>query len=440
MKIGLIGTFDVDNFGDCLFPELYQHLLEEHVPGAQISLYSPTAKTSDILSFDHVHALPAQLDQVAVFDEDALILIGGETIGVGHSAGTFNFSRTSLSAYLRLWAMPVLAQLDPDARPTFFGAHCVGALKKPTQINTQIADALSAAQHCAFRDAFSVSWIKTDEIAFSREIDPMFLIDHLRTAPQWHEIAQRYVPVDYQGSGYLVAQVTMGYGGDDLDNWCDAVAEVSRNTDQPVILLPICHFLDDEVYLAIAQTRLQARGVDCTLIGGRINVKDTAAIIGASAGYIGSSLHGAVTAVAFAKPLAVLGHSMDGKHAGSLQAVGITGAVTTTPAGLPACFASTAASDVKAARLRAQDAARSSFATLLAALETLHEIDPKQAQIAQKAAVSLHAWEMDQVRPFSKSEIKRQLLRALHRIPVLSKPYRAFRIKQKVARATRPLV
>ena len=63
------------------------------------------------------------------FDEDALILIGGETVGVGHSAGTFNFPRTTLSAYLRLWMMPVLAQLDPATRPRFFGAHCVGAIK-----------------------------------------------------------------------------------------------------------------------------------------------------------------------------------------------------------------------------------------------------------------------------------------------------------------------
>ena len=437
MKIGLIGTFDVDNFGDCLFPEMYQHLLTEHLPHTQISLYSPVAKRSDILSFDQVQALPSQLTQTTHFDEDALILIGGETIGVGHSAGTFNFPRTSLSAYLRLWMTPVLAQLDPKARPKVFAAHCVGALKMPAQINRQIADVLAAAGHCAFRDAFSVSWITHDQVRFPREIDPMFLIDHLQTLAQWAALAQRHVPAHYVDSGYIVAQLTLGYGGNDLDAWCEAIAQIAQRAGRPVVLLPICHFLDDEAYLALAYDRLHSLGVDCTLVKGRINVKDTAAIIGGSAGYIGSSLHGAVTAVAFAKPLAVLGHSMDGKHAGSLEAVGITGAVTTTPAGLPACFATTAASDLTAARMRAQTAARASFDKLLGALDSIAETDPVTAQKAQDAARALHQWETDQVPAFSKAEIKRVLLRLLHRMPAISKPYRALRIRQKMARAAR---
>lgn len=435
MKIGLIGTFDVDNFGDCLFPELYQHLLATHLPQAQVTLYSPVAQRSAILSFDEVRALPARIQQTAAFDEDALILIGGETIGIGHSAGTFNFPRTSLSAYLRLWMMPVLAQLDPNARPNFFGAHCVGALKMPAHINSQIADVLRAAQHCAFRDAYSVSWIKRGDVAFPREIDPMFLIDQLCPANVWAQLAATHVPQAYRDSGYLVAQVTMGYGGNDLDGWCDAVAAIAQSRGQPVVLLPICHFLEDEAYLRIAQHRLTARGVDCTLVPGRINVKDTAAVIGASSGYIGTSLHGAVTAVAFGKPLAVMGHSMDGKHAGSLQAVGIDGVVTTTPAGLPVCFATSVASDLGAARDAAQSAAKASFETLLQAMQSPREIDPTQAETAQKAAQALQAWEAAQVPPLSKAEIKRQLLRVLHRMPWLSQRYRAMRLKQKVARA-----
>jgi hypothetical protein len=179
-----------------------------------------------------------------------------------------------------------------------------------------------------------------------------------------------------------------------------------------------------------------ARDVRCALITGRINVKATAAIIGRSAGYIGSSLHGAVTAVAFAKPLAVLGHSMDGTHEGSLRPVGITGAVTTTPAGLVACFATTAARDLDAARQGAQDAARTSFQTLLNALDAPREIDPKHAQTAQKTAKSLCALEQQMMPAGSLQDIKRHLLRLLHRVPLLSKPYRAFRMQQKLRRAT----
>jgi hypothetical protein len=436
MKIGLIGTFDVENFGDCLFPELYQHQLSQHRPDAQISLYSPTAQCADILSFDQVNALPAQINDTG-FDEDALILIGGETVGLGHSAGTFNFPRDTLSAYLRLWMMPVLSQLDPDTRPKFFGAHCVGATKMPAAVNTQIATVLDAASHCAFRDAFSVSWIKTDDISFPREVDPMFLIDHLRDADQWQALAAAHLPDGFSDGAYIIAQMTMGYGGDDLDAWCDAVTEISRKTGHPVVLLPICHFLDDEAFLAQAEIRLKARGVQCALIAGRINVKHTAALIGRSAGYIGSSLHGAVTAIAFAKPLAVLGHSMDGKHEGSLRAVGITGAVTTTPEGLVGCFETTSARDLEMDRAHAQGAARTSFQTLLTALEAPQVLDPQQAEKTLMTANGLHRLEQDQMPRVSVKEIKRRALRLLHGVPMLSKSYRAFRMRQKLARATR---
>lgn len=436
MKIGLIGTFDVENFGDCLFPELYQHLLSQHRPDAVISLYSPAARCADILSFDHVNALPAQLHDTGVFDEDALILIGGETVGVGHSSGTFNFPRDSLSAYLRLWMMPVMAMLDPDTRPEFFGAHCVGAIKMPATTNAQVADVLAAANHCAFRDAFSVSWITSGDTAFAREIDPMFLIDHLTDAVGWQALAADHLPDGFADGAYIAAQISMGYGGNDLDAWCDAVAQIAQQTGHPVALLPICHFLEDEAFLAQAQTRLTQRGVRAALIAGRINVKHTAAIIGRSAGYIGSSLHGAVTAVAFAKPLAVLGHSMDGKHEGSLRAVGISGAVTTTSAGLVACFETTAGSDLPAARIQAQNAARASFDRLLMAMDAPRDIDPIQAEKAQNTAQALHELEQDMMPVASFQEIKRRLLRALHRVPVLSKPYRALRMRQKLRRAT----
>ena len=306
----------------------------------------------------------------------------------------------------------------------------------PAQINTQVADVLAGAVHCAFRDAFSVSWITAGQTRFPREIDPMFLIDHLCDAATWDKLAACHLPDGYGPEAYLVAQMTMGYGGDHLDAWCDAVAELSRQTGHPVVLLPICHFLDDEAFLAVAKTRLVARGIECTLIKGRINVKDTAALIGRSTGYIGSSLHGAVTAVAFAKPLAVLGHSMDGKHEGSLRAVGITGAVTTEPAGLVSCFATTAGSDRQAARIRAQDAARASFDRLLNALEADFIPDPAVVQLAQDTAQILHRNEMAAMPVVSKAEIKRLLLPLLHRVPVMSRPYRAFRMRQKLRRAT----
>ncbi len=436
MKIGLIGTFDVENFGDCLFPELYAHLLAVHHPNAEVTLYSPTPNSAKILSYDGVKALPAYVDQTDSFDEDVLLLIGGETVGVGHSAGTFNFPRTTLSAYLRLWMTPILAQLDKRSRPKFFGAHCVGAIKMNAEVNELVARALAAAKFCSFRDVFSSEWIKTDQIQFNREIDPMFQIDQLCDDCTWQGLAARNMPQQMQDNRYLVAQLSLGYGGNNLDAWCDAVARIHQKTSMPVILLPICHFLGDEKLLEVALQRLSSTVKDCHLVRGQINVKETAALIGRSAGYIGSSLHGAVTAVSVGKPLAVLGHSMDGKHEGTMKAVGIHGAVTTTPQGLVECFERTSSMDAQATRANAQMAAEVSFRSLLDALANDKQTTPQISAEALNAARSLRKYEAERVRFGSAAETKRLILRTLHSVPAFSEAYSARRIRKKLRSAT----
>lgn len=431
MKIGLVGTFDVNNFGDCMFPELYAHLLKEEFADATFELYSPTSIPADILSFSRLRSLPKTLNDVAKFKEDSLILVGGETVGVGHSSGTYNFSNSTLSAYLRLWLGPVMATLNDGATPTFFAAHCVGAKKMKDSVSAQVAEVLSGASRCSFRDAFSVSWIQSGDISFERETDPMFLIDHLMAGTEWKELASKNLPNTFEPSKYVVAQISAGYGGNDITAWAKAVAEISEKTRMPILLLPICHFLGDEEVLKIASKRLDVLGVKNTIARGEVNVKVTAALIGQSAGYCGSSLHGAVTAVAFSRPIAVLGHSMDGKHEGSMRAIGVSGSVTTASAGLPACFETTSKTDLNETRSRAQKAARDCFDGLVLSLKQARGPNERN-DLAVDAAYALVAAEAQTARQFGPARLKRTLLRVLHSVPLIGSGYRNMRLRQRI--------
>jgi len=432
VNIGLIGTFDVNNFGDCLFPELYAHLLTQAEPDVALSFYSPTDQKAAIYSFDTLKALPAHLDAVDTFTEDALVLVGGETVGLGHSSGTYNYPRASLSSYLRLWMAPMMAALDPKSATRFFAAHCVGAIKMPPEHNALVAQAMGGAGYASFRDAFSVSWIQSGETTFDREVDPMFLIDDLRSAADWRALAQDHLPAQFLEDGYIAAQISLGYGNNDLRAWCDAVTEIAKTQNKHVLLLPICHFLGDEEVLSKALPHLQAAGVTAHLAKGLLNVKATAALLGCSDGYIGSSLHGAVSAVAFAKPLAVLGHSMDGKHEGSLRNVGINGAVCITPADLVGCFATTAAMDMGKARAHAQGMARKSFDRFLTALRATNTQSADRQDQARKAAQALVHFETTQHGAFSAYEIKRHILRWLVQRPALYRSYRKLKDRRRM--------
>lgn len=423
MKVGLIGTFDVENFGDCMFPELYTHLLNEHFGEVDVTLYSPLSTAARILSFEDVEALPDSEDSKAleVFDVDNLILIGGETIGYGHSPGTFNFPRQTLSAYLRLWLSPILAVNDNDLRPSFFAAQSVGAVKMSSEVNRIVARCLSSADRIRFRDNFSADWIKTEERKFQVDIDPMFLLDELCSERGWTARAQKYLPTGFELNNYLAAQVSIGYGENDLEAWVRAVADISRQNNTPVLLLPICHFLEDERLLEKLADMLQSEGITTHLVRGLLNVKDTAALIGMSQGYIGSSLHGAVTAVSFGIPLAVLGHTPDGKHAGTLKSVGVEGVVATQNKDLPECFQKSLSIDRDKARANAHVLARSSVEALFDAIRT------GQSEASENdLSVATQLIELERA-PNIKSDVKRLVLRIVRQTPIVSAFYRWWR-------------
>jgi len=434
MRIGLVGTYDVDNFGDCLFPELYTHLLSEALPEASFTLYSPRPKAAQILSFDTVRALPARLDQSDQMTDDALILTGGETLGTGHSSGTYNFPKSVLSAYSRLWLAPLHAALTSNGATRFI-VHCVGARKMDPVTNQLAARALQGAALCTFRDAFSQSWIRDGEEKFGVATDPMFLMDHIQTPDQWAARRAALLPDGFEASkGYLVAQLSLGYGGNALDRWCQALAEIAGERDLNVVLLPICHFLEDEHYLGLARDRLQALGVTPHLVAGQLNVKDTLSVISGTSGYVVSRLHGVVAAVAFGIPLAVLGHSPDGKHEGTLNSVGIYGCTGTEPAQLPACFAHSETLDLRAARTRAQDQARADFANVLAAITRPEPLSATALHMSLEAIDQLALREQTARQGGLGYELKRFLLRIMQHSGLYSL-YGKARARQRIARA-----
>lgn len=436
MKIGLVGTFDVENFGDCLFPELYASLLRRKWPDAQFTLFSPTAHAARMLSFDKVNSLPDRLGDGDVFKQDLLILVGGETLGFGHSSGTYNFHADTLSHYLRLWLAPLWAGLDVSAGPKF-SALCVGALKMPPEINGSIAEALAGAAHVTFRDSYSQSWISAPGIEFERAVDPMFLMSHICDEAAWGDLAAQAVPKELRETGYLAAQITYGYGKNDLEAWTDTIAKIARERDLSVALLPICHFLEDEYLLSIAAPMLASKGVRAEVIGGSRNVKSIASVISRSRGYVGSSLHGAVAAVSFAVPLASLGKSMDGKHNGTLQSVGYEGVATDKISDLPDCFARSERHDLGAVRAEAEARAEKGLAEFIAAMEAPGP-SADTIDTARSAALRLVKAERDAAKSSVKSQIKRRMLRILRSTPALNAAYQKMRIRQRIGGAVHP--
>jgi polysaccharide pyruvyl transferase WcaK-like protein len=335
MKISLIGTFDVDNYGDCLFPELYIHEIKKRIHDVEFTLFSPTDKKAQILSFDEINALPKTLEFSNALENDASLLIGGETITLGHSMGTYIFPLNTLSASLRLW-MPALFHCVQTQQP--FMTHSVGINAIPEQHLTDVLKLLGLANHISVRDEFSSQKLTKAGIKSTIDVDPVFCLRNLLSANEWKRRAQSTLPEGFGEENYLIAQISAPYLKQNVKFWANKMSQIANKNNLKIVLLPICHFLHDRIILQSAKKHIEESGVDVCLIGNRINVKDTAAVFSQAYGYCGSSLHGAVSSVAFGKKVSVLGHTETGKHSGVMRAISLPDVTTTDIGQLDTCL------------------------------------------------------------------------------------------------------
>ena len=426
LAIGLVGTFDVDNYGDCLFPEVYAWQIARHLPGATFTLYSPFPKVARILSFDRVEALPARLDQ-ARFAEDCLILIGGETVSVGHNNGSYILPLDTLGHYLRMWLAPTVAAANGGTR---FIVHSAGLRQHSPDSSLVIGRVLEAASHVTMRDRVSVERLGGQ---FGIAVDPVFLLPEMLPAAEWTARALAHLPAGIAPGSYLAVQASHAYIGAELDDWCHQVARVLHRTGRCAVLVPVCHFMEDGRFLALARERLAilypdlARIVHC-LAADRQNVKDTAALIARSAGYIGTSLHGAVTAAAFALPMAVYSGAGKeaGKHGQTMLAAGIDTGIFHAIPDLDACFARSQESPLKERAAHAQDLARQGVEAMCRAIL---EDKPRKAAIAPADIAAL--LREDRSTALSRRlRFKRGAIMAMRKVPGLYETYRSFRLKR----------
>ncbi|WP_407875161.1 polysaccharide pyruvyl transferase family protein [Qipengyuania nanhaisediminis] len=416
IRIGLVGTFEVANFGDCMFPVVYRRLLAQRLPDCEFRYFSPrAAERSPLADYGPVRPLPARLED-ASFDVDVLIQCGGETLSLGHSSGTYNFPASSLSAFARMWLAPTLAASRGE---TLFFVHSVGMPTINLAPQPLIAKGLEYANKVSVRDA-----VTSDRLGqkFPVEADPMFALSDCLDREVFEQKARAVLPQAFEPNGYVCAHISAPYLADGIEPWCEQILQITSQTGLKVLLLPVCHFLWDRETLASARQILIARGMAPENVQlplpGHADVDATAALIGMSGGVVSSSLHALVTAVSFGVPFAGYGGKgkSAGKHRQTLLAAGIDFGVVTDVSQLAATLGEVRKQDLEAVREEAIGRALSGFDRLVASIsEGEREARPMPADlieclVEQDRAPTRHLGQ----------EAKRLILRMLKSVPAIA--------------------
>lgn len=333
-RLAIYGTFDVLNYGDLLFPLLLRDRLG--VPDAHMRAYSP--RGGSLAWEDTVTALP--IETAAAFPADLHVIGGGNILHAGITPlpdyAESIFGRHGAYAALWLGAGLIAAQQE---KPLAWNAPGVPFPMEsgPAQI---LRDRILAASPCVtLRDAASREFWGAAAVP-GIDILPDTALDLAALWPV--ETLRSHAEAAFTRHGmavparWLALHVNDRYMDGDLSLQARQIEALVRQTEALPVLIAIgpCH--GDHSLAAALGVELK---IPALILDRPGSLREIAGLIAHAAGYVGSSMHGLITALAYGRPALAIARARMVKFCGLLGHLGMPerlaqswgAAVQTTP-------------------------------------------------------------------------------------------------------------
>jgi polysaccharide pyruvyl transferase WcaK-like protein len=325
-RIGLWGTFDLENFGDMLFPRILEEELGRRLPAARTRVFSPVGYTG-LNRFEErppaeplgpwsparVAELAEELDCVVVGPGE-IIHTRDELLGPHYGLDNEEMRRRAPSRFF-------IDGLGPELETECPVVWC--AVGIPFDIRAREAgrfrEALADRPLVTLRDELSVRRLRAAGVSRDVEIvpDPAFLSPRLfsprlltKRLAQLRAVGTypEEPPIVVQGNAASLLQVPA------LAAALERLREEREDTPVLIVETGPCHG-DGEFSKALREA---LPGSMALSLGG---LTDVTAAISASAGFIGTSLHGNIIALTYDRPHLVLAWGRETKLEGFASAI-----------------------------------------------------------------------------------------------------------------------
>ncbi|WP_184415127.1 polysaccharide pyruvyl transferase family protein [Rhodocyclus tenuis] len=325
--VALLGAFDRFNYGDLLFPVIAKREFAANSPLACVRTYALARSDLSRFGAEPTRSLRTLLQPGSLVEGDAVIFAGGGTIGAQWSAmhgnllgrggnvmlyylhrllGDDAVQALSRQRFGGCSALPWVIAPEDLPFPVPVAYNAVGAsevVNLSPELRSRTLETLGRASYVSVRDATSYALLAPVEAQaplFMAPDSAVLMSEHFSV--DW--LAARASPAllaRVDEAPYVCFQADVRYVRRHREAIVAALGEIYGRYGLPAALLPIGRYvgLEDQIALRELHARLKTPSF---LVGGHASIWETMLVMAKASLFIGSSLHGAVTAQSFAVP------------------------------------------------------------------------------------------------------------------------------------------
>lgn len=316
IRIALFGTFDYKNYGDLLFPDVFKTQISKLLPTAEIVLFSPVGGIKPFTDNEFIHPIE-DLDKVHQIAPISAIVIGGGDVLRLDNAFVSNSKKYLNNGYTsELWIVPILFA-NTHKIPVYFNAPGVPFYFYPSLKNF-LTNILDSVQYVNVRDETSKDIIKKliPEADIPIVPDTISLLNESFDAQDIENVFNNISSTLKLPTNYALFQINCHCPNYEPKDYLPHLRRIQEIVGASIVLMPIGYVHNDTEVL---QSIEDISDGEFKMIHTELTPKEMFSVIGHAKCFIGTSMHGCLTALMQFVPAVALNFSALTKIQGCLS-------------------------------------------------------------------------------------------------------------------------